>query len=390
MTMRPGVYNLAAELIARTKIPQLFHKLAYRDELTIIMYHGIIRSPLEVADWCFVDEISFRMQIEYLKKHFQVVSLLEAVERVKNGGIKRPAAVVTFDDGYQDNFDVAFPILRRERIPATIFLTTGLIDTNDTVWHCQLNLALAQTRRSHIELDGFRFDLSTRDLKARASAAIQYSLKKLPHPQLMATIRDIILDLDGDPDCSIEIGSPYRILSKSAVSEMVASGLIEFGAHTHRHAILSHLSEEERHQEIRQSINAICELTGRPCKCFAYPNGRVEDYNIETIKDLEAWGIESAVTTISGPNDEMTPAMELRRYGIGADLPMAEFQLMAHHFIQKVRRRMTYVGGHLRTKKMVKPRKKNCMSLYLSERRVPQTNFFSVSSSHGYSHTVTS
>jgi hypothetical protein len=56
---------------------------------------------------------------------------------------------------------------------------------------------------------------------------------------------------------------------------------------------------------------------------------------METIRDLETCGIQIAVTTISGPNKRMTPAMELRRYGVGANLPIAEFQLMVHHFISK-------------------------------------------------------
>ena len=335
ITVKPSIYNLGSELIAKTKIPQLFHRLAYQDKLPMIMYHGIIKDPLMVDDWCFVDEHSFRMQIEYLKKHFEIISLSEAVGRMGNGGIKRPTAVITFDDGYQNNYDVAFPILRKERIPATIFLATGLISTDDTVWYCRLNLALSKAQRTHIEWNGFKFDLSTLCQKAKASAAIQDSLKRLKHSQLMATVRSIILELGDDPDCSIEIGSPFRMLDKKAIGEMAISGLIEFGAHTHRHAILSQLSEEERFNEIRQSINTVYKLTGRPCKYFAYPNGRVGDYNAETIKDLKTYGIQVAVTTISGPNDRMTPVMELRRYGIGAHLHMAEFQLMVHHFYYK-------------------------------------------------------
>ena len=333
MDVRRSSYTLGSKIIAKTRIPQLFQKLAYRRELTIIMYHGIIRSPLAVSDWCFVDEKLFSMQIAYLKKHFEIMNLPEAVERMRSGGIERPTAVITFDDGYQNNFDVAFPVLFKEKIPATIFLTTGLIDTNDTLWHCRLNLAFSQTRRALIEWNGVRFDLSTRDLKVKASAAIQDSLKKMPHPQLTATTRNIILELGGDPDCSIEIGSPYRILSKNAITEMVTSELIDFGAHTHQHMILSRLSVEGRFNQIRRSVDAVRELTGRPCRCFAYPNGRLEDYDPESIDHLRACGIQMAVTTTTGPNNRMTPMMELRRYGIGADLPMAEFQLRVHHFL---------------------------------------------------------
>jgi len=328
--LRSG-YLLGSKLIAQAKIPQLFQRLAYQGELTVIMYHGIIKDPLMVKEWCFIDERSFRMQIAYLKKHFEILSLSEAVERMGGGAIKRPAAVITFDDGYQNNFDVAFPVLLRERIPATIFLTTGLINTNDTVWYCRFNIALSQTRRRSIEWNGLTFDLSTLDLKAKASAAIQERLKTLEHSQLMTTTRNIILQLGEDPDYSIETDSPFRMLDKTAIEKMVGSGLIEFGAHTHHHTILSLLSDKERYHEIRRSVDSVDKLTGRPCRYFAYPNGRAGDYNPKTIRDLETCGIRIAVTTIPGPNDRGTPAMALRRYGIGADLFMAGFQLMVHH-----------------------------------------------------------
>jgi len=321
--------------MAITGVPKLSHRLAYPDQLTVIMYHGIIKEPLIVEDWCFVDESSFRLQMEYLRRYFEIISLSKAVERMGRGEIRRPTAVITFDDGYQNNFDVVFPILWKERFPATIFLTTGLINTDDTVWYGRINLALSKTQRTHIEWNGFTFDLSRSDLKAKASTAIQESLKKLKPPKLMAATRRMILELGDDPDCSIAIGSPFRMLDKKAIGEMTASGLIEFGAHTHHHSILSHLSDGERESEIKQSIHGVYELTGYPCKYFAYPNGRRGDYNSETIQDLKNYGIQVAVTTISEPNDRMTPVMELRRYGIGADLTIAEFQLLVHHFIPK-------------------------------------------------------
>jgi peptidoglycan/xylan/chitin deacetylase (PgdA/CDA1 family) len=334
--MLRSFYRLGSNCIAKTGIPKLFHRLAYRDQLTVIMYHGIIKEPLIIEDWCFVDEHSFRLQMEYLKRCFEIVSLSEGVRRMGRGEIKGPTAVITFDDGYQNNFDVAFPILWEERIPATIFLTTGFINTDDTVWYGRVNLALSKTQKTHLEWNGFKFDLSRSDLKAKASVAIQESLKRLEHPKLMAAIRRVILELGDDPDCSIAMDSPFRMLDKEAIGEMAVSGLIEFGAHTHHHSILSQLSDGERENEIRQSADSVYELTGQPCKYFAYPNGRRGDYSEEAIGDLKTYGIQAAVTTISGPNDRMTPVMELRRYGIGADVPMAEFQLMVHHFVHRI------------------------------------------------------
>ena len=97
---------------------------------------------------------------------------------------------------------------------------------------------------------------------------------------------------------------------------MASSGFIEFGAHTHSHAILSLLSDTERHEEIDRSIDTIRKWTGRPCELFAYPNGRAEDYDPAIIRMLESKGILIAVTAIAGPNERTTSALELKRYGI--------------------------------------------------------------------------
>lgn len=297
-------------------------KMRNRNQLIIFLYHGVVRSPLKVYDGCFIDEPPFRSQVEYIKKHFEVLPLSEAVEKLRNRRIHQPTAAITFDDGLQNNYDVAFPILREERLPATFFLTTGLVNTDDTLWYCRLNHALSNTNKTSIEWNGSRFDLSGLGPQAEASSIIQEKLKDFPHPQLLAELHRIIHELGDDPDRPIEVGSPYRMLSYDAIKEMDASGLIEFGAHTHFHAILILLSPRERYDEITRSVTAIRELTGRPCELFAYPNGRLQDYDKDIIKILESCGVRVTVTAVKGTNDGTTPLMELRRYGIGADLSM--------------------------------------------------------------------
>ena len=304
-----------------------------RNQLMIFLYHGVVRSPLKVQDWCFLDETSFRSQVKYVKEHFDVIPLSEAVERLRNGRIHRPTAVITFDDGLQNNYDVAFPILREEGLAATIFLVTGIVNSDDTIWYCRLNRALAETKKTSLEWNGSRFDLSGSIPKAIASLTIQARLKEFPHPQLLGELRKIILALDDDPDHPIEVGSPFRILRHEAIKEMAASGLIEFGGHTCSHTILSLLSSKERYDEIVRSITATRELTGRPCELFAYPNGRAQDYDVEVIEILESCSIRAAVTAIEGLNNGITPVMELRRYGIGSSLSMDEFKCEVHRIV---------------------------------------------------------
>jgi peptidoglycan/xylan/chitin deacetylase (PgdA/CDA1 family) len=333
-----AIRTIGYHLVAQLRLPEMLHRLFYQDRLTIITYHAVVRSPLKVYSWCFLDESLFHSQVKYLKEHFDVIPLSKAVERMRKGEIYCPTAVITFDDGFQNNYDVAFPILYEAGLPATIFLTTGLVNTSDTLWYCRLNRALAHTSKSSLEWGGCEFDLSGPRSKAETAVAIQAKLKQFAHPQLLAELRRIILELGDDPDCPINPGSPYRMLSHEAIADMAASGLIEFGAHTHTHAILSRLGPRERQEEIERSITAVKELTGRPCHLFAYPNGGAQDYDAETITTLKAYGVHASVTAIAEPNDSLTPTMELRRYGVGADIKMTSFQLKVHHFTAQVRR----------------------------------------------------
>jgi peptidoglycan/xylan/chitin deacetylase (PgdA/CDA1 family) len=188
--------------------------------------------------------------------------------------------------------------------------------------------------------NGAEFDLSGPDSKTQISNILQEKLKNLPHPELLSEISSIILALGDDPNYPIEIGSPYRMLSHNAIQEMSYSGLIEFGAHTHMHAILSRLPWKECVDEIERSVAIIHRLTSHPCKLFSYPNGEINDYNSDIINILKDYGVRAAITTIAGSNNCKTPVMELRRYGIGPNLSMAGFQMRVHHMTAKLRRVM--------------------------------------------------
>jgi peptidoglycan/xylan/chitin deacetylase (PgdA/CDA1 family) len=153
----------------------------------------------------------------------------------------------------------------------------------------------------------------------------------------MSRVSEIIKLLGDDPIGPIELDSPFRMLTAQAVREMSQSGLVEFGAHTHTHPILSRLSTEECKNEIELSIRRVEEITGRVCRFFAYPFGGLEDYSQDAVDILRNLGVRAAVTTLSGPNDRNSPPLELHRYSAGADEEMALFQLKVHHLIHGVR-----------------------------------------------------
>lgn len=326
-----AIKSAAYTAASRLGLARGFHRLAAPGDVSILLYHAVVREPLELFDWCFLSERAFVRQIAYLKDHFAVIPLADAVARLREGSVRTPTAVLTFDDGFYNNFSVAFPILRAAGLPATIFVTTGLVDTGDTLWFCRLHRALVETARPSLEWRGRSFSLRGLDERSAAGNAVRAMLKELPQPELLAELRGLMQRLDVDPDEPIEPGSPYRMLDHQAIEEMVGSGFVELGGHTRTHAILSRLSPGEQRAEIEHSTAAISSWTGRPCTLFAYPNGGPADYDATTVATLEACGVTTCVTTIEGPNDAATPPLELRRYGVGADMTPGEFEVTAHH-----------------------------------------------------------
>jgi peptidoglycan/xylan/chitin deacetylase (PgdA/CDA1 family) len=290
-----------------------------------------VRSPLDVYNSCFIQEDCFREQLAYLDKHFDVVTLSEAIEGLRHNRITRPTAVITFDDGYQNNYSVAFPILREFKLPGTIFLTTGLIDSDDTLWDLRLNRSLGVTTERSLSWNGLTLDLCGFGAKTLAKVEIRSRLKDLPARSLSVQLDEVITALGDDPGRPIEMDSPFRMLSAEAIAKMVLSGLMEFGAHSHTHPVLSHLSREECEDEIGRSIKIVQNLTGRPCKLFAYPFGGADDYNQQTVEILRGLGVCGAVTSRNGPNGRNSSLLELHRYGAVSGEGMALFKLKVHH-----------------------------------------------------------
>jgi peptidoglycan/xylan/chitin deacetylase (PgdA/CDA1 family) len=282
-----------------------------------------------------MDEATFCNQMNYIRKNFVVLPLIDAAQQLQNGTIREPTVALTFDDGFQSIFDTVFPILGKLDLSATVFISTGFVDSDDILWFCKLHGVLAETSRPSLCRFGQRFDLTTPAAKAAASSHLQDRLKRLNHADLMEEVLAIIHELSAYHQ-EVSTSPQYRILNSHAIRVMRDSGLVEFGAHGVSHAILTRVPERRAREEILQSIEATGELCGRPCRLFAYPNGGPEDYNRDIVRLLKDAGIVAAVTARTGTNVASTSPLELRRYSIGATTSFQHFQVLVHHTVSAV------------------------------------------------------
>jgi len=306
----------------------IFRKATARQRIFILMFHRVDYQAAPYFPKPVRPEI-FEKQIIFLKKHFEIVDL-GFLNKVKAGpGNGKDLVVLTFDDGYRDNYEHAFPVLRKYRVPATVFLATGYIGTGRLLWFNKLAWILytgslpdanafaendigANLYEDIVEF--FAADAERRVLLLRSMAA---GLK-----DLLPEKRDGFLDgLSRAFKVKAWPGKENRpMLSWEEVREMSEHN-ISFGSHTVSHPVLSFLSEREGRLEICESKKVIEEKTQKPVKTFAYPYGKTGDYRSDYIfKVLENEGFECACSTNRGAEKfPLSRPLELKRRGVPTD-----------------------------------------------------------------------
>lgn len=292
--------------------------------VTILAYHRIGTPEAGPAG---LDErvvsaspAGFDRQMQYLRSRHEVLSFDDLVDRVHaDRPIPTNAAVVTFDDGYRDNFDLAYPILRRHGLPATIFLTTGFVGSTQRLWWDELHAAIAGCNSRRVGIPGLgEVSLGSRGSRRRVMETLRRQWKNIPDSELRASLDKTSSALGG----GAAPGRHERVsLSWDEVREMRGHG-IGFGAHTHTHPILTRVSAAAGEREISVSRTTLERELGVPPRFFAYPNGERGDFDAGTRDLLIRNGFEAAVTLVPGSNPlagQRTDLFELRRHFVGAD-----------------------------------------------------------------------
>lgn len=260
---------------------------------------------------------TFRNHLRWLRPHFELMHLRDWVEKAATGAkLPRRACAITFDDGWRDNFEFAFPILQDEKAPATIFVVSHMIGTKESFWPNRVSRILLHPRfarsdaaelqwlKSFVPPSCTRFD---RELAARVIAA----LKALPDDEIVARLPMI--------ETHLNIGEQAErsLLDWGELDAMVKTGLIEVGSHTCRHVRLTDgLSTAETTREVAESRQLIESRLGRPTSLFCYPNGDASRHALTLVSQHYL----AAVTTSHGVNRVSTASHHLLRIGLHEDV----------------------------------------------------------------------
>jgi peptidoglycan/xylan/chitin deacetylase (PgdA/CDA1 family) len=312
------------KVVSELKLGPLLQNI---NSISVLTYHGIIKNDSNVNDYCFVSEVEFEKQVKYLSENFELRSAEDAYLNYYDN--KKPVAVITFDDGFLNNFTYALPILKKYLAPATVFLSTKYIDTIDTIWFCKIIHAVEICNDEKIEWRGEVLPIQTKGDKMLTSTIIQNDLKGL-HPLTIDTeINGLVESINNISDFS---NTPFEMLTSKTVIEMQESNLITFGAHTHTHAILSKLDEAESKVEIFKSLDSVKKITGKKCNMFAYPNGGISDYNDSHKLLLKNSSISLAFSMIDGLSSKQDDLYQIKRFFISSHINIKQFSAQVHGY----------------------------------------------------------
>jgi peptidoglycan/xylan/chitin deacetylase (PgdA/CDA1 family) len=304
----------------------------------ILLYHRVNESRSD-PQLLSVTPQRFAKQLAHLSRHYHVVSLNELVrdsEDTKDQTTRRVA--VTFDDGYADNLLNAKPLLEAYKTPATVFVSTGYIDRKKEFWWDDLERMFLHPSvlpaALSLEINGhsFKWDLGnvasygTEDFAAhrmwnvlrkdnptvrqriyRALCSLLRPLSKQERDTILHALRIWANIEDG-------MQGTHRPLTSAEVRELGSGELVEVGAHSVSHSVLSGLPVSDQRDEISQSKVRLEEILGHPVNSFAYPFGTKSDYTEQTAILVREGGFSLACSNFPETVTERTERYQLPRF----------------------------------------------------------------------------
>jgi peptidoglycan/xylan/chitin deacetylase (PgdA/CDA1 family) len=265
-----------------------------RDRLSVLIFHRVTPQPDEMLP-DEPDAARFEALMAWVAAVFNVLPLPEAVERLQAGGLPRRALSITFDDGYANNATVAAPILKRAGLHATFFVATGYLDGgrmfNDTVIE-----AVRGARGDALDLSALGLGRHPIGSTAARRAAVDALLSAMKYraDSERADLAERIAEVAG-------VIPPGDLMMTSAQAAQLAADGFELGGHTVNHPILAQLDDAAAREEIALGRARLQEISGRPVRLFAYPNGRPQrDYGPRTRQIVRELGFAGAVSTSPG------------------------------------------------------------------------------------------
>jgi peptidoglycan/xylan/chitin deacetylase (PgdA/CDA1 family) len=233
-----------------------------------------------------------------LSKGIDIVSIDEAVQRLAAPDASRRFACLTFDDGYGDNFEHAYPVCRKLGVPMMIYITSGFLDRIATPWWVVLEELVNEQAQIIFSWDGVRH---VHRLETPVEKALSFeSLGELFHGMVASDRECLIGELCRASGRDYRVRALDEFMTWGNAREMAESGLVTIGGHTVSHPQLAMLDVAVAAHEIGEGCKTIEQRLQRSVLHVAYPFGRPRDAGPREFELCRMLGLKTAVTTRHG------------------------------------------------------------------------------------------
>jgi peptidoglycan/xylan/chitin deacetylase (PgdA/CDA1 family) len=301
MSFKHRLFAAGLGAIAATGVDRRLRSVA-RGQGVILMFHHVRpwrprtfapNHVLEITP-AFLD---FALN-ELRREGFEIIPLDAVPERLRGQARGRPFAALTFDDGYRDNVEYAWPVLKRHRAPWTVFITTDFAEGTGRLWWLELEQAIATNDRVTLALAGERLDLPGRTVREKQAAFNTIHTRVRAGPQ--DRIDELLDGLDGEAERRADTLAANLCLSWSELESLAGEPDVTIGAHTISHPMLAKLGSFVAMDEIGGSKAYLERRLGREVRHFAYPFGDPSVAGPREFGLARQAGFVTAVTTRPG------------------------------------------------------------------------------------------
>lgn len=318
----------------------LCQQVSRANTVAILRYHAIVEEKNNFyADpsICLSPHL-FEDQVKYITKAYNIISLDKVAEcLIKKKPFPKKAVVLTFDDGYKDNF-IAYKIMKKYGAFGTFYVAAGCIGNNEPLWLFEVIYLIGKTARKQvvIEFSNIKLDFPLHTEEDRRYAVNKITEKiKSNNLQTREDIRSQLhTQLNDVPD--LHEKSKQVMLTWKQVQEMVDNGM-DIGGHTMTHLNLPNASSDNAFREITDCKKLIEEKTGHEVHHFSYPNGGNYDYYNNTIIDfVKDAGFLTSTTSHNGLANSKSNRFELQRIRITSNISEIVYQINCENLVKKV------------------------------------------------------
>jgi peptidoglycan/xylan/chitin deacetylase (PgdA/CDA1 family) len=307
--------NILKSLLSSNRIASVCAHLL-KPSVIVLMYHDVCEDS-DFSSWLRVKKSSFKSQISQLQKICTFIRPSELFQKhlLSNNRLN---ILLTFDDGFVNQYRLALPIIENFSIPALFFISTENMQTGEIFWFDKIIMPIQMKRIDHLDLhflglDNYYFPLKNEILRWEAIQVLLNDVKEKQkiEKHIFQEILDFFEENYGsEMQRFIE---KYRPLTKDEILKMKEGGVCYFGSHSHKHEILTHLESEDMRKNLLESKSYLETVLGEPVTHISYPNGDVN----QTVEMLcKEAGYDYGYTTQHGVVKEDINRMQIPRTSV--------------------------------------------------------------------------